>query len=517
MIVAKRWMKSFLKNTSMSWPVFLLSLLLLIMGGGSAWYVNYLYQDLARVLDLNVASVRAAEELEIGLREIRTQLNEYIHGSAEIQTLEINSLFHSTDYWLAEAERLATTSHEQEIIVRLKAGYQHFFESMNQLLDTDEDQDVRNEFRPLINDIFTKEIIAPAHEYLEFNEATMVAVSKEHKIFSKRIANSLMVIAICGSFGGFGAGILVARRMARSLVDLSLPLTLAAGKLSEIVGPIRIATNVNLAELKNLLDIIAVEVERVVMRLQKTQEEILRSEKLAAIGQLAAGTAHELRNPLMSIKLLVQSATLRDELLKKDDLKMMEQELSRVERTIQNLLEFARQPQMSVEQLNPANLIDQCIRLVRGRAQIQGIAIQTNVSGGHVALRADPSHLTQVILNILMNSLDACSQGDQITISLKTEIGDGSSEFGYLKFSVEDTGKGIAPALLPRVFDPFVSDKESGTGLGLSICKQIVEAHKGEIFASNRPHKGAIVGFSLPISSIQGVSNDASQDPFGYR
>jgi signal transduction histidine kinase len=496
----KRWIQTFLDNSSMSWPVFLLSLLLLILGGGSAWYVNYLYQDLSRVLDLNVASVRAAEELEIGLREIRTQLNEYIHGSAGIETVEIKQLFQNTDYWLGEAERLATTAHEQEIIIRLKSGYQHFFESMTDLMESDEDQDIRNEFRPLINNILSKEIIAPAHEYLEFNEATMVAVSQEHKIFSKRIANALTVISICGSIGGFGAGILVARRMARSLVEMNLPLTLAAGKLSEIVGPIRIATKVNMTELKSLLDVIASEVEQVVLRLQRSQTEIMRSEKLAAIGKLAAGTAHELRNPLMSIKLLVQSAILRDDILRKDDLKMMEQELSRVERTVQNLLEFARLPQMSKEQLNPVSLIDQCIRLVQGRAQIQGVAIHTQVIGNPELFTADPSQLTQVILNILMNSLDACSQGDEINITLKAEKSNSIHEEGRLKFVIEDSGKGFTPEILSRVFDPFVSDKESGTGLGLSICKQIVEAHKGEIFAFNRPNKGAMVGFGLPVA-----------------
>lgn len=497
----KRWKKTFLTNTSMSWPVFLLSLLLLIMGGGSAWYVNFLYQDLARVLELNVASVRAAEELEIGLREIRSQLNEYIYGTADIETLEIRKLIESTDFWLAEAERLATTPHEQEIIVRLNAGYQHFSDNMNRLLDAAEDRDYRSQFRPLINEILTKEIIVPAHEYLEFNETTMLAVSQEHKVFSKRIANGLVLIGICGSIGGFGAGVLVARRMARSLVELKLPLTLAAGKLSEIVGPIRIATNVNMTELKNLLDVIAVEVERVVMRLQKAQEDMLRSEKLAAIGQLAAGTAHELRNPLMSIKLLVQSAVLRDDPLKKDDLTMMEQELSRVERTVQNLLEFARQPQMSVEPINPADLIDQCLRLVQGRAQIQGVSIETQVESKSLPILADPSQLTQVILNILMNSLDACREGDAITITLKSEANGALPDRSSVRITVEDTGKGIAPELLPKVFDPFISDKASGTGLGLSICKQIVEAHKGEIFASNRPPHGAMVGFTLPLGN----------------
>lgn len=495
-------MKSFLENTSMSWPVFFLSALLLIMGGGSAWYVNHMYQDLSRVLELNVASVRAAEELEIGLREIRTRLNEYIHGSSDIETLEIDSLFQNTDNWLAEADRLATTPHEQELIKQVKQGYQHFSESMDSLLETTEDRDVRSRFRPLINDILTKEIIAPAHEYLDFNEATMLAVAEEHKVFSKRISNGLMIIAVCGAIGGFGAGILVARRMARSLVELNLPLTLAAGKLSEIVGPIRISTGVNLAELKSILDIIAVEVEQVVMRLQKTQEEILRSEKLAAIGQLAAGTAHELRNPLMSIKLLIQAALLRDDLLKKDDLKMMEQELSRVERTVQNLLEFARQPQMCKERLNPVSLMEQCIRLVQGRAQIQGVSIRTRIELESITIHGDASQLTQVILNILMNSLDATSHGDQIHLTLTSERLESLHGPPRIKFIAEDTGRGIHAELLSKIFDPFVSDKESGTGLGLSISRQIIEAHHGEMFAFNGRMKGAIVGFYLPQSAF---------------
>jgi two-component system sensor histidine kinase HydH len=485
----------------MSWPVFLLSVLLLLTGAGSAWYVNHLYQDLSQVVELNVASVRAAEELEIGLREIRSQLNEYIHGSADIDQLQLESLFQNTNFWLAEADRLATTAQEREIIVRLKQGYRHFMDSMNLLLRGGDDRAARNAFRPLIYDILTKEIIAPAHEYLDYNEATMQTVSQQHKIFSKRIANGLMVIAVCGAIGGFGAGVLVARRMARSLVELNLPLTLAAGKLSEIVGPIRIATSANFSELKSLLDVIAVEVDRVVMRLQKTQAEIHRSEKLAAIGQLAAGTAHELRNPLMSIKLLIQAALLRDEHLRKEDLKMMEQELTRVERTIQNLLEFARQPHMCVESLDPIGLMEQCLRLVQGRAQIQGVSIRTRIEAEPTIVEGDVSQLTQVLLNMLINSLDVTAQGDEIQITVQTERSADEPGSQILKFLVDDTGPGIPPDILPRIFDPFVSSKEAGTGLGLSICRQIIEAHGGEMFATNRSN-GARVGFSLPVIQL---------------
>lgn len=484
----------------MSWPVFCLSLLLLILGAGAAWYVNHLYQGLSRILDLNVASVRAAEELEIGLREIRTSLNEYTYGYADVETLDFPRLFEGTDRWVAEVERLATTAHEQEIIEKLHHGYDHFLQQMNHLLNDENDDDRQQQLRLMIDEILTREIIEPAHAYLDYNENTMQVVAEEHKIFSKRIANALLLIAICGSIGGFGAGVLVARRMTRSLIELKLPLSLAAGKLSEIVGPIRVSTGLDLNELKRILDVIAVEVEGVVLRLQRSQQEILHSEKLVAIGKLAAGAAHEIRNPLMSIKLLIQSALLGEGgfALQTADLKMMEQEISRLERTVQQLLEFARQPPISIGTITPALLIDQSIRLLQGRAKIQNVRLLAHVDNARTSFKGDHQQLTQVILNILINSLDASEPGGAIHVTAEEEVLTGLQR--RIRFVIDDEGRGIPEDLLPHIFDPFVSNKEAGTGLGLSVSKQIVEAHQGEIFASNRESRGTRVGFSIPLA-----------------
>lgn len=497
-------------------PVFLLSFLLLFLGASAAWYVQHLYQGLSDVLDLNVASVRAAEELEIGLREIRSSVNDFAFDDTQQDFGLIMQLKRDTDKWLREAEILATTSKEQELIRQIKAGYSHFFEELGRASTFRSDQPAKQTLRRLTTSILTKEIIAPTHEYLDFNEGTMVAVAQQHRIFSNRFALAMLIIGVCGSAGGFFAGHFSSRRMKRTMVELNLPLSAAAGKLAEVAGPIRLDTSLDLRELKRILEAIAREVEKVVMRLQTTQQEVMKSEKLAAIGRLAAGTAHEIRNPLMSIKLLIQAtlATPQEVVLSEQELRLIEKEISRLERTVQNLLDFARPPVISRTNVSLRNLIQRCTDLVSGRASIQTINIRKSCQGADYFVEGDSEQLSQVILNLLINSLQSTPPAGEITVSMELEAAT-ESRGERVKVSVQDTGLGIPEQILPVAFEPFISGKESGTGLGLSISKQIIEAHSGEVFAHNLDEGGAVVGFLLPRSShyphsIIGVPNSAA-------
>ncbi|RZA23707.1 MAG: histidine kinase, partial [Proteobacteria bacterium] len=237
----------------------------------------------------------------------------------------------------------------------------------------------------------------------------------------------------------------------------------------------------------------------VVARLQNSQKEVLRSEKLASIGQLAAGTAHEIRNPLMSIKLLVQAA-LRDEgddPLSRDDLTLIEREISRVEATVRNLLEFAKPQALNRKHFHVRELLDYCLSLVAGRAAIQGIPIRYDYSHEDVMAEGDFDQLHQVILNLLLNALDAMTNEGEILIRINVLSDQGE----FLELSVDDMGVGIQGEKLGDMFEPFMSTKESGTGLGLSISKRIIEDHGGKMFAYNKS-KGCTVGFRLPLHSI---------------
>lgn len=474
--------------------VFVLSALLLILGVSAAWYVKHLYRGLSDILDLNVASVRAAEELEIALRDIHSRLNRAIYEGPARDIAVITELQRDTDRWLAEARRLATTEQEQELMQRVAAGYEHFKEELERSLKISNQPEAQAEMRELIDTILTREIIAPTHQYLDYNEETMLHFAHKHRVMSDRFSWVLLATCISGCFGGFALGVHASRRHRQQMVELNLPLSLAAGKLSEVVGPVRLATTLDLPELKRILEVMAIEVTQVVTRLHKSREKALQSEKLAAIGQLAAGTAHEIRNPLMSIKLLIQAAILDAEKnpLQREDLRLIDQEISRLERTVQNLLDYARPPRLHKDSFTLDQLLQNCVDLIRKRAAMQGVVIQQKLRAPLEPIEGDLEQLQQVLLNLLLNALEAMPGGGQLCIEAFEK------DPQHVEIRTVDAGAGIPEELLPHIFEPFFSSKSSGTGLGLSISKQIIEAHHGSISARNLEAGGTAVAFILP-------------------
>lgn len=475
--------------------VLVLSTMLLVLGVSAAWYVQHLYKGLSDVLDLNVASVRAAEELEIALRDIHSRLYRVVYDRSAVDLEAIERLQGETDRWLGEAERLATTPREQELMQRVSRGYEHFKFELHRSLANPDQLEAQVEMRDLIDNILTKEIIVPTHEYLDYNEETMVSFAKKHRISSSRFSWVLLVTCVSGCFGGFALGMHASRRHRKQMVELNLPLSFAAGKLSEVLGPVRLATTLDLGELKRILEVMAEEVARLVTRLQKSHEKALQTEKLAAIGQLAAGTAHEIRNPLMSIKLLIQAALVNPQksALSSDDLQLIEQEICRLERTVQSLLDYARPQCLARRPLSIKSLLKNCLALVEKQATLKGISVSEQLPSDLPLVEGDAQQLQQVLLNLLLNAVEAVPEGGQIRVEV-----DQANDSDQLEVRTLDNGHGIPENLLPQIFEPFTSTKRSGTGLGLSISKQIIEAHAGRIFAENLPGGGAMVAFTLP-------------------
>ena len=170
-----------------------------------------------------------------------------------------------------------------------------------------------------------------------------------------RVALVLLLLGTCGAAAGLIAGFGIARGISRSIAQLSVPIHDAAGKLNEVVGPISLSPDWDVESLDVLLRRMADEVGTVVERLERSRREALRAEQLAALGQLAAGLAHELRNPLTSMKILVQSAAERGESagLRGRSLAVLEEEISRLEGSIQSFLDFARPPALEKRQVRP--------------------------------------------------------------------------------------------------------------------------------------------------------------------
>jgi two-component system sensor histidine kinase HydH len=215
---------------------------------------------------------------------------------------------------------------------------------------------------------------------------------------------------------------------------------------------------------------------------------------MMALGQVAAGVAHELRNPLTAVKGLIQ-VNLRKATtvgLPPDDLVVIEHEIRRMERTLQTFLDFARPPQPDRRPINLADVIDRVSAVVRGRAKKQQVSVHLLQPDTPVEVEADQDQMQQLLLNLVLNALDAMPGGGRIELELR------SQREGHVELYIRDTGPGIAPHILPKVFETFVSSKETGVGLGLPVSRRIAEDHGGSLSVYNLPGGGACFLLRLP-------------------
>jgi len=228
---------------------------------------------------------------------------------------------------------------------------------------------------------------------------------------------------------------------------------------------------------------------------RRLKEEIARSRRLASLGNLAAGVAHEIRNPLSSIKGFATwfRERYRDNPEDRETADVMIREVDRMNRVITQLLEFAQPLAMNrVPTLLPA-VIRHALKMVEGEARNKGIALETDLPAeiGENPIPLDADRMTQVFLNLYLNALAAMEAGGILRVSLTRR------DEQTVQIIIADTGSGIPKEDLPRVFDPYFTTRSSGTGLGLAIVHKIVEAHGGEVRLESEPGQGTTVTILL--------------------
>jgi len=241
------------------------------------------------------------------------------------------------------------------------------------------------------------------------------------------------------------------------------------------------------------------ELQKAYAELKSSEEIIIQQEKLASLGQLAAGIAHEIKNPLAVILQGTEymSSSVSDELLI-DVAGRIKNSALRADNIIKGLLRFARPTELNVQSADLGALIDEAVSLVDHQLNKKSIKVSRHYSG---ILNADIDidQIRQVFINILANSIDAMDERGRIDIYLEpVTVRDGSRRV-RIKFA--DTGKGIEPEHLKRIFDPFFTTKRKtgGTGLGLAITKGIIEKHKGDIAIESQVGTGTAMVISFPL------------------
>ncbi|KKM11451.1 hypothetical protein SY88_08520 [Clostridiales bacterium PH28_bin88] len=236
-----------------------------------------------------------------------------------------------------------------------------------------------------------------------------------------------------------------------------------------------------------------------ITELRKNQEIVRRQEKLASIGQLAAGMAHEIRNPLTSVKGFVQMLENNKDLQTNEKvreyLSIIAGEINRTNRIISDFLAFARPRKPETRQCDLNNLLESATALVESTCLMNGVQLSRQLDAGLPGVWIDPNQITQVILNLLNNAIDAMKESDTKILTVTT-----GQENGCAVIRVIDTGLGIAPGDLPKLCTPFFSTKENGTGLGLSISYNIMREHSGTLLFESKVGAGTTATLTLPIN-----------------
>ncbi len=229
----------------------------------------------------------------------------------------------------------------------------------------------------------------------------------------------------------------------------------------------------------------------------ETERRIRESERLAHIGKLTTSLAHEIRNPLSSVKMNSQ-IILKNLEFRGNDKRRMEiivSEISRLERILDEMLDFAKPIKLNLEPLSLNRAINSCLEILEGKIREKKISIKKLYGKGLPSLLADREKMEQAIINILLNAIEVLSEGGHIEIA--TNLWE--MENRVIKIEISDDGPGISPEDFPYVFDPFFSNKKKGTGLGLSNVKKIIEAHGGKVGAIPRTPHGTQISLILPL------------------
>jgi signal transduction histidine kinase len=398
------------------------------------------------IMKENVSSLKAAEELEIALLNQKGLVSNYLLDGnfAWLKTLEEKKK--DFDTWFKNAQSVALTESEKRILRDIFNMYKIYDNQRNRAIKLYQANNVLDARRILANDMKNSvdSLYQKCEDLLLVNEMLIAKAETSSKKNVFRMT-AIIWLTIIGTLclGGI-MGFFIAR---------------------------------------------------------KINEELVRSAKMASLGQLSATVAHEIRNPLTAIKMRLYS--LQDQVKSntdsKEDMLIINEEINRLEKIIKNFLDFARPPELKLEVCDISNVLQSVINLVKSKAESSNIRIENRIEASLPGIKVDKEQMRQVFLNIMLNAIDVMPKGG--IIELKASFnGHNKKQNGLLKVEIKDTGQGMDPDLKNKLFEPFITTKEQGTGLGLFIASRIVKLHKGDIVVDSAPGKGTIVTVGLPIS-----------------
>jgi signal transduction histidine kinase len=466
-------------------PTLVVSTLLLAVGLAAAVYAYRWNERVSRLLDNRVAAVLDTQELVLMIRDSRHALGRFeLTKDAEYLNMAKDSL----DQAKSLASKLSQPPYG-EGIEEVQRILRSIDEVQPELQRIDDNNDVA-----VVRGLISSNALAQSQELLDRRQEAVAEESRQNRLNAGRIGTSLAILGLCGAGAGLLAGFGVARGISKSIEQLGGTVHSVAEAIFQDDDSI-LKRPQELHDLLNTVSDIRQKTAGIMDELEQSREKAIRSDQLAAVGQLAAGIAHELRNPLTAVKLLVDGAVEQDVPLQGTELLVLQDEVAHMEQMTQSFLDFARPPKLTRQAVEIDQVAEQCVELVRRRCEMLGIKLSCHADA--IQVMGDPQQLRQVILNVLLNAIDAQPNGGKIDVTMAEE-----PATGMCRIEIADQGTGISGDYGERIFDPFVSTKETGMGLGLAISRRIMRSHGGDITVKNGADQGADFCIQLPLSEI---------------
>lgn len=475
-------------------PAVVVSLCWMVVGGSTSYYLSWLDRATDRVLAENVASIRAANEMEATVWRMQSAALEAARDRSRVPDEVLTELESDFQHSLREAELAAKVAEEHALVRDIRKSFEDYAARWRRTsTDMVANETTLAELLPLAPNI-TK----PCEQLMRLNEQLMQDASHRRQEMTSRVVFGRAAMLIIGPGLGLLLGLRLASQLNRSITRISVRLQAVAGDLEQEIGRLEVTPQADLPAIQKQLDVIADRMRGVVQELQQARRETMRAERLAAVGELAAGVAHELRNPLTSVKLLIQTMQHRlQQNMPPQTFDVVLEEISRMESTIQGLLDFARPAKLQRERHDLRQIVRRAVNLTEGKARQSGVALVAHLADEPVWVNADAEQLHQVCINLLLNGIESMTTGGTFDIHV---VADETAAVARVRF--EDSGVGIPDNVLPRLFEPFVTSKDHGTGLGLAVSRRIVSNHSGRLLAENRSGGGAALTIELPLDHL---------------
>ncbi len=478
------------------------ALILTALVGGlvTIWHTGATDDLLTTLIDKNMASLQAAEGLEIALLKQKGNLTYFfLDGNPDwlIQLQKDNQNFVE---WLNKAHLSATTPVMTNILGKIDAKYRKYIADRDQVVDLykagrrEEGAKLHWEVRHQYLEIYDL-----CDNYKLINQGIISQIKKD----SRAQANFIKTLALVVMPSVLLLGLLLAYILVKHLLEPIRQLSLETG-----VGAMLPGGGDEVQALSRRVHDLIVNVDQAQTKLERSQEHLLQSEKMAMVGKLAAGVAHSIRNPLTSVKMRLFSLgrTLDFTPTQHEDFEVISEEIRHIDTIVANFLEYSRPPKLVMQKISPSDVVDLAMQLLRHRLESYNVTVKRSRPLPEVW--ADPDQLKEVLVNLLSNACEAMGSRGAIIIQEGETFHQSIGQ--VVTIQVSDNGPGIPESIQDKILQPFYSTKEEGTGLGLSIAVRILSEHGGWLDLESREGQGTTFTINLPYRKIKYGSHPGS-------